>query len=114
MQSLCTLRIYVVYLSYFALQPHKRSIEESTAEEMPKKRQCSDREEDKDKQTYGITGFVSVCKCVWSLLLFCSTLDTRNVTKGEDGDAESVFHHKSIVRFTEVTTGVASITLCYE
>ncbi|XP_075876706.1 uncharacterized protein acin1a isoform X2 [Nelusetta ayraudi] len=31
--------------------PPKRSIEESTVEEMPKKRQCSDREEDKDKQT---------------------------------------------------------------
>lgn len=46
-QSLCKLGINVVYRIYFALQPPKRAIEESAVEEMPKKRQCSDRDEDK-------------------------------------------------------------------
>lgn len=58
------LRIYVVFLIYFASQPHKQAFEETTVEEMPKKHQRSDRDEDKDKQTYEITSFVSVCKCV--------------------------------------------------
>lgn len=114
MHSLCTLRIYVVYLIYFALQPPKRSIEESTVEEMPKKRQCSDREEDKDKQTYGITGFFFLCASVCGLLLFCfltitkigyASLDSGNFTKGED------FTRPTVILKVFFITSLPSISL---
>lgn len=54
----CVLHHPPPFIICFALQPQKRSIKESTIEEMPKKPQRSDQEKD---ETYGITGFVCVC-----------------------------------------------------